>query len=94
VFVLLDHTPGYTGFVPGLKHQIGRSYGHATEEGISKSGTFRSSNNDNAGFARTAYGRHQYNLESNPLPGGSITNTPPEMYVPKHLKYLRYMSSV
>jgi hypothetical protein len=90
------HTPGYTGFVPGLKHQIGRSYGAATQEELSKTATLynRSRNPDRAGFASTAYPRQQYKLDSNPLPGGSVTNTPPQMYVPKHLKYLRYMSSV
>jgi len=91
--------PGYTGYVPNVKSTVGKSYGAATSEGIAKSKTLKgisnSTSNGNMGgtrCARPAFSKHVNTLDSSPLPGGANTNQQPHMYVPSHVKYLRYMS--
>jgi len=88
------HIPGYTGFVPGVRSNFGRSYGSSTNAELQKFTETYGRNRDNSkiGFANTAYQRQSYKLDSNPLPGGSVTNDPPKMQVPSHLRYLRYMN--
>ncbi len=84
------HVPGYTGFVPGVRQTFGKGYGQATTEQLSK--TIDTKSLKSTGFADTAIRRSAQKLESNPLPGGSATHEAPEMYVPSHVKHLRYMS--
>ncbi len=83
------HIPGYTGHCPGVRNTYSKSYGSATAQELSSS-TLRSGTQPNDGFARTAIPRQMLHIDSAPLPGGLKTNNPPDMYIPAHLRYLKF----
>jgi hypothetical protein len=84
--------PGYTGFVPHVRQTLGCSYGNATSASLkTHAQEFPQPDNSQEGFAKTAVPRQERPLDSNPLPGGSLTHSSPDMFVPAHIKYLRYI---
>lgn len=84
--------PGYTGFVPGVRHTYAKTYGSATSEEMYKSSIRnpRPSPKEREGFAYTARPRQRLVLDSSPLPGQVATNTAPGKLIPAHLNSLRY----
>lgn len=86
------HVPGYTGFVPGVRATYAQSYGSSTEQELKKTSELhpRDRSGERDGFAKTAYPKQKYKLDSAPLPGGAIADSPPDMYIPAHVRYLKY----
>ena len=87
------HVPGYTGFVPNIRAQFGHGYGELTQAEMTRSHANNESHFDHGqvdGHAKTQYGRAKTSLTSNPLPGGSQTHQPPDMMIPRNVKYLKY----
>ena len=81
----------YTGFVPGVRSTYAKRYGASTEqEMLAHSVRFPRRDNQPANFARTQLPRESYPLNSAPLPGGALSQAPPEMYIPEHVRYLKY----
>jgi hypothetical protein len=86
------HIPGYTGFVPGVRGTYSKCYGSATQQEMDKNATInpRPARTDAPGFASTAIPRQYYNVDSAPLPGGAKSQQPPDMYIPSHIRYLKF----
>lgn len=83
--------PGYTGFVPGVRSTYAKRYGAATEqEMLAHSVRFPRRDNQSNTFARTQLPRESYPLLSAPLPGGALSQAPPDMYIPEHVRYLKF----
>jgi len=83
--------PGYTGFVPGVRSTYSKRYGAATEqEMLSHSLRFPREDNQSHSFARTQRPREHYPVSSAPLPGGALSQAPPTMYIPEHVRYLKF----
>lgn len=84
--------PGYTGFVPGVRHTYAKTYGSATSEEMFKSAIRdpRPSPKETEGFAYTSKPRQRLLLDSSPLPGQAATNTAPGKLIPSHLNFVRY----
>ena len=75
--------PQYTGFVPGVRSTYAKRYGSATEqEMLAHSIRFPRRDNQSNTFARTQLPREHYPVSSAPLPGGAVSQAPPEMYIP------------
>lgn len=84
--------PGYTGFVPGVRHTYSTTYGSATSQEMYKSAIRdpRPSPIEREGFAYTAKPRQHLVLDSSPLPGQTATNEAPGKLIPSHLNALRF----
>lgn len=79
--------PQYTGFVPGVRSTYAKRYGSATEqEMLAHSIRFPRRDNQSNAFARTQLPREHYPVSSAPLPGGAVSQAPPEMYIPEHVR--------
>jgi hypothetical protein len=42
------------------------------------------------GYAKAAFPKQRLELDSAPLPGGAVANSPPNMFIPSHVRYLKY----
>jgi hypothetical protein len=42
------------------------------------------------GYAKAAFAKQRLELDSAPLPGGAVANSPPNMFIPAHVRYLKY----
>jgi len=94
------HVPGYSGHVPGARHTFAQTYGtvtseemlkfRATSEGYRGEAPDRDFGQD--GQAKPIHPRQFLTLESQPLPGGVRTVKPPELLVPGHIRYLRFLA--
>jgi len=83
--------PGYTGFVPGVRSTYAKRYGASTEqEMFNHSVRFPRRDNQPSSFARTQLPRENYPVSSAPLPGGALSQAPPDMYIPEHVRYLKF----
>lgn len=85
--------PGYTGFVPGVRSTFAKCYGSATADEMRKNAERwprGERKGEEKGFATTSFARPYYALDSAPLPGGLKTQQPPEMFIPQHVKYLKF----
>jgi hypothetical protein len=94
------HVPGYSGHVPGARQSYAQTFGtvtsdevlkfRATPEGYRGEAPDRDFGKD--GYAKPIHPRQYLTLNSEPLPGGVRTVKPPELLVPGHLRYLRYLA--
>ena len=83
--------PGYTGFVPGVRSTYAKRYGASTEQEMYNHALrFPRTNNQVDKFAKTQLPREQYPISSAPLPGGALSQAPPEMYIPESVRYLKF----
>jgi hypothetical protein len=89
------HLPGYTGHVPGVRGIFSQTYGKATEQEMKSFGETTTVKRPPAqsvqGYAFTMHPRAKLVIDSEPLPGRGVDSAPRFM-IPRHLKYLRYMS--
>lgn len=84
------HVPGYTGFVPGVRHTYAKTYGAATEDEVAAHKTTENLS-ASQGFAVTAKPRSTVTLSSDPLPGITKTEGAPVKLIPSHLKTTSYL---
>jgi hypothetical protein len=92
--------PGYSGHVPGTRQAFSQTYGTITSNEMLKFRTSSAGYRGEApdrdfgqdGFAKTTFPRQYLTLNSEPLPGGVRTVKPPELLVPAHLRYLRFLA--
>jgi hypothetical protein len=84
-----------SGFVPGVRNTYAKRYGASTEqEMLAHAVRFPRHDNQSNTFARTQLPRENYPLSSAPLPGGALSQEAPTMYIPEHVRYLKFFPSV
>lgn len=87
------HIPGYTGYVPGMRHTYARTYGAATSQELAQHAKShpRPNPQERKGFAFTARPRQFMKIEAEPLPGALRTRDAPDKLVPAHLRHLQFL---
>jgi len=94
------HIPGYSGHVPNVRATFAQTYGTVTSDEMAK---FRANADGyradvpgrdfgQDGYAKTLQPRQFLTLDSQSLPGGARTVHPPELLIPSHIRYLRFLA--
>lgn len=88
------HIPGYTGHVPGVRSSFGKTYGTTTDHEINSHHFLesRTTMSESNGFANTSFPKRPVTIDSAPLPGAAKTQDHPDMFIPAHLKYLKFFT--
>jgi len=88
----VNHVPGYTGHVPGVRQVYSKSFGASTSQEMK---SFlkehpRDDPQEAADMAAACRPRQMLHIDSAPLPGGPKLENAPDKLIPAHLKYLRF----
>lgn len=88
----VNHVPGYTGHVPGVRQVYSKSFGASTSQEMK---AFlqehpRDNPQEAANMAAACRPRQMLHIDSAPLPGGPKLEEAPDKLIPAHLKYLRF----
>jgi hypothetical protein len=86
------HVPGYTGFVPGVRHTYARTFGATTSQEMYTNSLQhpRPHAREAEGMAHGTFARQHLVVDSCPLPGNTRPQQAPDKLIPSHLRHLKF----